>query len=217
MVDINPYGLPCDPVLFTWEELEGMLVAHQHLDHSMPYQTLRRLHLDLTNLALATASAVPSSAASKDAGASDTVHEDAVTVADAAGAAEEDLTQTDHLNKQLLQAFLRHINTTRPEGAVVGEVDEEGAAAFDDDDNDDEGEEEEEDEADLLDAVELRLQREPTQLQASAFATSAFPRDVVEIAGAGSVSDMVAAMQHAQKGGESSDDEEEGGANDGTR
>jgi hypothetical protein len=206
--------------LFTWSELEGVLVAHQRFDTLRDTKPHTHSHLDPTNLALAAASAATSSAPSEEADASDAVHEDAAAVAGAAGAAEEDRTQTDHLNKQLLQAFLRHINTTRPEGAMEGEVNEEGAAAFDDYNDDADGEEdeeEEEDEADLLDAVELRLQREPTQLQASAFATSAFPRDVVEIAGAGSVSDMIAAMQHAQKGGESSDDDEEGEGDDGTR
>ena len=127
----------------------------------------------------------------------------------AAGAPEgEELTQTDHLNRKLLQAFLQHINTTRPEGPTVEEVDG-GVDAFADVEEEAD-EPEEEDEAALMDAVEVRLQREPSQLRASAFATSAFPRDVVEIAGAGSVSDMIAAMQQAQTGGDSTDEEDEG-------
>lgn len=55
--------------------------------------------------------------------------------------------------------------------------------------------------------IVVRLQRQPPPLQSAAFASHAFPRDVVEIAGAGGVEQMIAAMQQAQGLGDDDDDE----------
>lgn len=57
--------------------------------------------------------------------------------------------------------------------------------------------------------VALRLQREASQLGSASFAWQAFPRDVVEIAGTGSVQQMIEAMRQAQARDADEDDDEE--------
>lgn len=146
---------------------------------------------------------------------------DALATAADIAAVEQDLTQTDRLNKTLLEAFLRRVNDAGakvprfdvPEETADDDFAEEEtageAAAAAGETTGHESEDESEDEALGLEDVELRLQREPCEMRASAFATHAFPRDVVELASAGNVDAMVEAMQRAQLRGEGSDSDDE--------
>ena len=51
MVDINPYGPQCDPVLFSWQELEGVSCLFcTHVPQAPPSRLCRLAFAQVTRL-----------------------------------------------------------------------------------------------------------------------------------------------------------------------